>query len=95
MGPVSGLVLFLVIWFMVLFVVLPLRLTTQGEAGEVVPGTHKSAPANAQIGRKAKITTVWALGIWAIVAGTILSGAITVRDLDWFQRMSTPEVSQD
>ena len=95
MGPVSGLVLFLVIWFMVLFVVLPLRLTTQGEAGEVVPGTHKSAPANAQIGRKARITTVWALGIWAIVAGTILSGAITVRDLDWFQRMSTPEVSQD
>ncbi|SMY09207.1 DUF1467 family protein [Flavimaricola marinus] len=94
MGIVSGIVLFAVIWFLVLFVVLPLKMTSQGEAGEVVPGTHSSAPANAQIGRKARITTIWALGIWAIVAGTILSGVITVRDLDWFQRMSTPEVSQ-
>jgi predicted secreted protein len=93
MGIVSGLVLFAVIWFLVLFVVLPLRMTSQGDAGVVVPGTHSSAPADAQIGRKARITTFWALGIWAIVAGTILSGAITVRDLDWFERMSTPEVS--
>jgi predicted secreted protein len=93
MGIVSGLVLFAVIWFLVLFVVLPLRMTSQGDAGVIVPGTHSSAPADAQIGRKARITTFWALGIWAVVAGTILSGAITVRDLDWFERMSTPEVS--
>ncbi|EET49323.1 DUF1467 family protein [Thalassobium sp. R2A62] len=92
MGPVSALVLFAVIWFMVFFIVLPLRMTTQGEAGEVVPGTHTSAPADAQIGRKAKITTFWALGVWVIIAGTILSGAITVRDLDWFDRMSTPSL---
>ena len=95
MGPVSGLVLFAVIWFMVFFVVLPLRLVTQGEDGDVVPGTHASAPADAQIKRKAKITTIWALGIWVIIAGTILSGLITVRDIDWFERMSTPEVSLD
>lgn len=50
MGITSALVLFAVVWFMTFFVVLPLRLTTQGEAGEVVPGTHKSAPADAQIG---------------------------------------------
>ena len=92
MGPVSALVLFAVIWFMVFFIVLPLRMTTQGEAGEVVPGTHTSAPADAQIGRKAKITTFWALGVWVIIAGTILSGAITVRDLDWFDRTSTPSL---
>jgi len=95
MGPVSGLVLFAVIWFMVLFIVLPLRLTTQGEDGDVVPGTHASAPADPQLKRKAKITTIWAAIIWAIVAGTILSGLITVRDIDWFNRMSTPEVSLD
>ena len=95
MGPVSAIVLFAVVWAMVFFVVLPLRLQTQGEAGEVVPGTHASAPADAQIGRKAKITTLWALPIWAVIAGTILSGAISVRDIDWFDRMSTPEVSRD
>ncbi len=94
MGPVSGLVLFAVVWAMVFFVVLPLRMVSQGDAGEVVPGTHKSAPANAQIGRKAKITTVWAFGIWAIIAGVIWSGAISVRDIDWFNRMSTPDLGQ-
>ena len=95
MGPVSAIVLFAVVWAMVFFIVLPLRLQTQGEAGEIVPGTHASAPADAQIGRKAKITTLWALPIWAVIAGTILSGVISVRDLDWFDRMSTPEVSRD
>ena len=88
MGPVSGLVLFAVVWFMVFFVVLPLRLTTQGEAGDVVPGTHSSAPENPQIGRKMKVTTIWALGIWGVLAAIILSGIITVEDLDWFDRMS-------
>ncbi len=95
MGPVSAIVLFAVVWSMVFFVVLPLRLTTQGEAGEVVPGTHASAPADAQIGRKAKITTLWALPIWLVIAGVILSGVISVRDIDWFDRMSAPETSAD
>jgi len=95
MGPVSAIVLFAVVWAMVFFVVLPLRLTTQGEDGDVVPGTHASAPANFDLGRKAKITTLWAVPIWAVIAGTIQSGVITVRDIDWFERMSTPEVSRD
>lgn len=93
MGITSAIVLFAVIWFMVFFVVLPLRMVTQGDAGEVVPGTHVSAPSDPQMKRKARITTYWAIGLWIVIAGTILSGAITVRDLDWFQRMSTPEVS--
>jgi predicted secreted protein len=95
MGPVSAVVLFAVIWSLVFFIVLPLRMVSQGDAGEIVPGTHASAPADAQIGRKAKITTMWAFPIWLVIAGTILSGLITVRDLDWFDRMATPEVSAD
>ena len=83
----EAIVLYSVIWFMVFFVVLPLRLVTQGETGEIVPGTPRSAPAEAQIGRKAKITTLWATLIFVVVAGVILSGWITVRDLDWFGRM--------
>ena len=76
---------------MVLFVVLPLRLETQGEAGEVVPGTHASAPNNPNLKRKVKITTIWATGIWIILVAVIYSEVITVRDLDFFDRMSRPE----
>ncbi|MFT5945724.1 MAG: hypothetical protein ACI93B_002265 [Yoonia sp.] len=42
---------------------------------------------------KVRLTTIWAVCLWIVIAGTILSGVITVRDLDWFNRMATPEVS--
>jgi len=87
MGIVSGIVLFAVIWFMTFLVVLPIRLKTQGDVGEVVPGTHQSSPADPQIGKRAKITTAIAFAIWAVVASVLLFGGITVRDLDWFDRM--------
>lgn len=94
MGITSALVLLAVIWFMVLFIVLPLRLETQGDRGEVVPGTHSSAPADFSFKRKAKIVTIVAVPIWVVIAGTILSGVISVRDIDWFHRMSTPQSVQ-
>lgn len=93
MGITSAIVLFAVIWFMAFLVILPLGLQTQAEAGEIVPGTHGSSPANLQMRSKVRLTTFWAIGLWIVIAGTILSGLITVRDLDYFNRMSTPEVS--
>ena len=78
----SALVLFAVIWFMTLFVVLPLRLKTQGDVGSVVPGTQKSAPVNAQIKARMLITTIAAAIIWAIVATVIIGGYVTVEDLE-------------
>ncbi len=88
----AAIVLFAVIWFMVFFIVLPLRMVSQDEAGEVVPGTPRSAPADVQIGRKARITTYWAVGLFVVIAAVILSGWISVRDLDWFGRMDAPVV---
>ena len=93
MGITSGIVLFMVIWSMVFFIVLPLRMVSQGDAGEIVPGTHSSAPADAQIGRKAKITTYWAVPLWCVIAAVILSGVISVRDIDMFDRMGPAAVS--
>lgn len=87
MGPVSAAVLFAVIWFLVLFVALPIHLRTQGDEGEVVPGTHAGAPANFKVKRTVLIVTGVTILIWAVVAGIILSGAVTVRDIDMFGRM--------
>lgn len=95
MGPVSGIVLFAVVWAMVFFVVLPLKFVSQADAGEVVPGTHASAPADPQLKKKAKITTVWAFGIWAILAAIILSGAVGIRDIDMFDRMGDAAKATD
>jgi predicted secreted protein len=82
MSITAAFVLFSVTWFMVFFVVLPLRFVSQGDAGSVVPGTPKSAPAGDIVVRKAKITTLVALVIWAVLCAVILSGWISVRDID-------------
>ena len=94
MGITSAIVLFAVIWFLTLFVVLPLRLQTQGDLGKVEPGTHAGSPENPQMKKRFLVTTAVALVLWAIVAGSIIEGVFSVRDFDWFNRMATPEVSQ-
>ncbi len=86
MSITSAIVLFAVIWFMVLFVVLPLRLRTQGDDGEVVPGTHAGAPSDPQLWRRALVTTGVAAVLFALTAGVILSGWVGVEDFDLFNR---------
>ncbi|KPN63727.1 Predicted secreted protein [Aliiroseovarius crassostreae] len=83
----AALVLYVVIWFVTMFVVLPIRLRTQGDEGAVLRGTHAGAPANFRLGRTMIIVTIWASLAWAVVAGIIVSGWITVEDIDWFNRM--------
>ena len=58
MGWPLGLALFFVIWWVVLFAVLPIGVRTQGEDGSVVPGTPSSAPTQPRLLRVAGITTV-------------------------------------
>ena len=88
MGITSALVLFAVIWFLVFLVVIPIRLETQGDVGEVEPGTHAGAPANPNLKKKAWITTGICLVIWLIITAVILSGSLTISDIDFFNRMS-------
>jgi predicted secreted protein len=84
----SALVLYACLWFLTLFVVLPIRLQTQGEAGEVVPGTSSSAPADPQMRRRLKITTLAAAGLWAVIASIIIWGNIGIDDVDIFRRLT-------
>ena len=88
MGITSALVLFFVIWFLVFLVVIPIRLETQGDVGEVEPGTHAGAPENHNLKKKAWITTGISAVIWVIIASVILSGNLTIQDIDIFNRMS-------
>ena len=86
MGPVSGLVLFAVVWSLTFLIVLPFRIQTQGDLGKVEPGTHAGSPEHHHIGKKVRITTAIATVIWAILATIILSGWITVDDVEsWFR----------
>ncbi len=87
MNILSAIILFLVVWFMCLFVILPLRLTSQKEAGDVVRGTPASAPSNPQLKKKFLLVTVVAVIVWTGLVLFLMSGIVTIRDLDFFNRM--------
>ena len=83
----AAIVLFSVIWFMVLFIALPLRMQSQEEAGDVVPGTPASAPADPKLRKKFFWVTVVAVVLWVPLVWVIMSGLITIEDIDFFGRM--------
>ncbi len=91
MGITSAIVLFAVIWFMTFLIVIPIRIETQGDRGKIEPGTHSGSPEVHNLKRKAWITTGVSVLLWMIIAGIIVSGWISVEDLDWFNRMGPPE----
>ncbi|MEQ1711248.1 MAG: DUF1467 family protein [Hyphomicrobium sp.] len=73
-----GIALYFIIWWMVLFAVLPFGLRTQGEAGEVVPGTPDSAPARVRMLRVFLINSLVAAVVFAIVWAAITFKWISV-----------------
>jgi len=86
MSITAALVVLAITWFMVLFVVLPIGLRTQGDEEEVVHGTHAGAPANLQIGRKLKVTTLVAIPVAGLICAVVISGVITLDDVDLLKR---------
>jgi predicted secreted protein len=66
-----GLVLYIMIWWMTLFAVLPFGVKTQGEADDVVPGTPESAPVRPRLLKTFLINTVVAAVTFAIVWGAL------------------------
>lgn len=83
----SAIVLFAVIWFMLLLIALPMRMTSQEEAGEIVPGTPASAPVDPMIGKKMKWVTVVAVVLWVPLVAFIVSGVVSIHDIDFYSRM--------
>jgi predicted secreted protein len=82
MGIGAAFVMFAVVWFMLLLVILPLRIKSQSEAGNVVKGTPSSAPDDPMLGKKFMWVTILTLPTWAIICGIIISGVITVDMFD-------------
>ncbi len=64
-----ALAIYVTIWWIVLFAVLPLGVRSAEEAGEERPeGTDPGAPVAPQLGKKAALTTVIAAVIFVMVA---------------------------
>ncbi len=82
MAVTSALVLLAVIWFMLLFIALPLRQKSQTEDGHRVPGTPGSAPVNPMIGKKMLWVTIISFILWIPLVWFINSGIWTIENID-------------
>jgi predicted secreted protein len=73
---VSGIIVFIIIWWVVLFGVLPLGVRVPDNPGQ---GHASSAPERPQLLRKALITTAITIVIWLAVFALIESDLISFR----------------
>jgi predicted secreted protein len=67
MSPLAAFAVYFVIWWVVLFCILPLNIQSQAEKGEIAAGTEPGAPVSPQLARKAIITSVVSIGVFAVV----------------------------
>ena len=85
MNPIAIIGIYFVVWWLVLFAVLPWGMQTQDEEGEVVLGTVRSAPVRPMLVRKAIATTiVTTIVVGALVFAVDYYGLTVWNVADWF-----------
>ena len=82
----AAFVLFTVIWFLTLFILLPLNIKTQNEGGRIVEGTPPSAPTNPQVKNKMIWTTVITIIVWIPICLIIIFEIFTISDINFYNR---------
>lgn len=79
MSITGALVLFATLWFLVMFLLLPIGHRSQAEAGEIVPGTPEGAPVRPMMLKKGLwalvITALIVLGVWLFIEADIVTRA--------------------
>lgn len=78
LGLVSGIVVFIMIWWTVIFMVLPWGV--RPEIDDVQPGNQVGAPSNPRLLRKALITTAISIVLWVIIDILIIENVFSFRD---------------
>ena len=81
MSLALGIAIYIVIWWTVLFAVLPIGVRTQGEDGAVVPGTPESAPSTPRLVRVVLLTTLLSALLFAGVYGAVRYGLVDLQAL--------------
>ena len=84
-----GAALYILIWWIVLFAMLPIGVRTQAEEGEVAPGTAESAPHAPRLLPKMFATTLVAAIVFAALYAIIVHHVITLDQIPFLPRYET------
>ncbi len=91
MSITTGIVTFIMVWWVTLFTVLPFGIKGQWEDRDVKDGSDPGAPLKPQLMRKFLITTGIAVLIWALVYVIIVTNVLDLISFDWlFGPVKTP-----
>ena len=90
----TGIAIFFLIWWIMLFVVLPWGVHRQDEEGEIAPGTDPGAPAIPNLKRKLVWTTLVSLVVFAGCYVVYVDRLVTLEGLlaPFGLHMTTPGV---
>lgn len=77
----TGLAIFFLIWWIVLFAVLPWGVRSQQEGGEISPGTDPGAPAIPNLRRKLIWTTLVAVAVFVVCYVIYAERLVTLEGL--------------
>ena len=67
MSITGSVVVFIILWWLVLFIILPRNINSQHEKGNIIEGTDPGAPTNPNIVKKLVITTFITSLLFAII----------------------------
>jgi predicted secreted protein len=82
-----GIAIYVIIWWVVLFAVLPWGVRGQHESGEIVPGSEPGAPAAHLVWKKLLWTTIIAGVVFALCYALYHFDLVPI---DWLTRISNP-----
>jgi predicted secreted protein len=81
MPVTTAIAIFFLIWWVVLFAVLPFGVRSQHEDGEMPPGTDPGAPTIPRLGRKLLWTTLVSAVIFAVCYVIYVNHLVTLEGL--------------
>jgi predicted secreted protein len=81
MSVTVAIAIYIVIWWTVLFAVLPIGVRTQAEDGVVVPGTPESAPTVPRLLRVVVLTTLISAALYAVLWAALRIGVLDLEAL--------------
>ena len=81
MPVTTGIAIFFLIWWLVLFAVLPWGIRSQQEEGAVAPGTDPGAPAMPRLKRVLVCTTLVSIAVFAACYVIYVERLVTIEGL--------------
>jgi len=81
MSITGSIVVFIILWWLILFMILPRNINAQQEKRSIIEGTDPGAPSNPNIFKKLVLTTVIASLLFAIIFVLTYFDILNIREI--------------